>query len=316
MFNPYMTTYGTLLSIAPLKAALIRYINIVNLDELEFEYPSSGDVKYIFITGYSDEEKELPVWEHPLVLKTIKGISVVISDVRKFVTKTNELPARLEDVVKDKNSLDFIITRTMITADFVEGSLGKFRGIYNPSTTAMGIWISGMIGAITPLDPLEAFNVEIIASVYANSLYYEQKDIKDNIDTIIARVITAKHSYKFNKKEIRALADSYTITDKGLLETLLYNISNVLPEEKHQFITIDNVIGIMGNIWYGPGSSETPIMALENMPTWLALLNAVINNRSYAKSRIGTLLGKHSRVIDSKVLSKFFTNYTAEVVVK
>lgn len=312
---PYETTYGSLLNISAAEAALTKYINTANLEELEFEYPSSDDTRVIFITGYSDEERDLPVWEHPMVLKTLKGNIVVATDIRKYVKlgKEEDIPARLSDIVKDTNSAEFVIIRALITRDYAIGVQGKHREVIRSATIAMGAWIVGMVGTSVSLDPVEMYNVEIMAAMYANTLLYDQKDVASNLPTIIARVMNSKQVYKINKKNIKETCDLYKVNDENKLGELIANIHQVIAEEKRQFITTDTLIGVMGNVWYGPGGSETPIMALEDMGTWLTLLYSVITNRSYAKSRIGTLLNRYSRVIDAKSVEKHFSNYLKEV---
>jgi len=316
MFNPYATKYGKLLNTRKLEEALSAYLTTNDLDLLEYEYPMTGDVRCAYITGYTQEEQELPVWEHPLVVKTLKGVSVVVSDIRKYVTKLEEQPAKLGDVTRDANGLNFIILRTLLTRDFLDNKIGEHRAIFKPATTAMGAWLSGMINTIIMLDPIEAFRVEIISSVYANTLFYKEDDIADNLDVIIARVIGSKHVYNISKKEIKDVANAYSPTNGKGMDALINNISMAIDDGKSQFITVDSLIGVMGNVWYGPGGSETPIIAIENMPTWLSLLYSVISNRSYQKSRIGNLLNKHKRAIDSKLVDKHFTNYINDIIVK
>jgi len=315
MFDPYKSTYGSLLNIKKIEDALIRYINVVNLNELEFEYPSTGDNRCIYITGYSDEEKELPTWEHPMVLKTMKGHTVIVNDIRRYIKKVTELPATIEEITKDKNSIDFIVIRSLLTKDFVTGDISQHRAMFMPSTTAMGLWLSGMFNTIVALPPEEAFGVEITSSVYANTLYYNKKEVSDNIDTIIARVVSAKHVFKLSASKVKERASQYMVTDHGMSE-LIDNVRTAVNEDKQQFILVDSLIGAMGNVWYGPGGSETPIMSLENIPTWLALLYSAVNNRSYAKSRLGTLLNKYNRVIDSKLIIKHFDNYLKDIRVE
>ena len=312
MFEPYKTTYGSLINISKLTAALAKYINTVDLNELEYEYPSNTTSRVVYITGYNHDEKELPAWDHPLVMKTLKGETVIVVDVRLYVKSEDEISARLEDIARNKNGLGFVITRGLLTKEFLDGKIGDHREIFKPATTAMGVWLSGMIGTIVGLDPVEMFKVEIITSIYSNTLFYNHEDVQKNMDVIVARVTTAKHAYKFNKKEIQEIASNYRLS-KDKLEELITNIAAVLPDSKKDFITIDTVITAMGNIWYGPGDSETPIMALEDMPTWLSILHAVITNRSYSKSRIGTLLSKYNRVIDAKLIAKHIDRLVEDI---
>jgi len=315
MFNPHNTTYGSMLNVRSISESLKAYLTTTNTNNLEYEYPTN-DIRCVFITGYNEEESELPAWEHPLVVKSLNGTTFVASDVRKYVTSVTEQPARLDDVSRDANGLNFIILRSLLVKDFLEGNVNKHRAIYKPVATAMGTWLSGMINTIVLLDPVEMFNVEIVSSMYANTLFYNKEDIDTNLDVISARVINSKHTYNINKKEIKAISENYNLEDAGSMANLFFNIGLVLPQNKAQFITVDSLVGSLGNVWYGPGGSEVPIMCLENMPTWLAVLYSVITNRSYSKSRIGTLLNKHKRVIDSTVVDKHFKEYLKNIKVE
>jgi len=314
MFNPYKTTYGSLVNTFKLEQALAKYVNLVDIAELEFEYPADRDTRLVFITGYNDEEKELPAWDHPFIMKTLKGTVLIVSDVRQYVTATTELSATLEDIVRDKNSLDFIIARMLITKEFIDEKLGDHRALIKPTATALGVWLSNMITAIVPLDPVEQFKVEIVSNIYANTLFYPADKISSNMGVIVARVVSSKHAYKFSKKEIAAIADSYVLLEAAdsKLGELIENISRVLPDSKNTFISIDSLIGVLNTSWYGPGKTETPIIALEDMPTWISLVYSVTTNKSYQKTRIGSVLNKFNRVIDAKLISKHVENLITE----
>ena len=316
MFEPYRTTYGSLITIDKTKQELTKYLTTADINALEYEYPTNGDVRSVYITGYDEAERDLPSFEHPMLITLLSGVRVVVSDMRRYLTHTDVQEARLVDITKDKNSVDFNIIRALLITDFINGNIGQHRSVFAPSTTAMGVWLSGMIGTTVLLDPLESFAVEICASYYANTLYYPVGAAEENKDAIAARVLNSKHAYTISRKAVKEITDQYNFDHTSKLNELVDNLGIVLPEEKAQFVTVDSIIAAMGNVWFGPGGSETPIMALENMPTWLALVYSSITNRSYKKSRIGTLLNKHARTIDSKKVAQHFDNYLEEIKVK
>jgi len=310
MFEPYKTTYGSLVNISKLTSALSKYVNTVNLNEIEYEYPVPGDTRCVYVTGYNDEEKELPAWEHPLVMDTLKGHKVVVTDLRKYVNKTTELEARLSDITKNPAAVEFMIVRALLTVDFINNDWTQHRSIVKPTATAMGVWLSGMAGTISLLTPEEMFNIEIITAMYANLLYYPKgENNRDNIDTVIARVVSSKRAFKLSNKLVKERCNKYIFDGGTKLEELVLNIANSVSSDKAKFYTIDSIIGVMGKVWFGPGQSETPIIALENMPTWIALVYAATTSRNYQKARIGMLLSKNSRTIDAKAIEKHISMY-------
>lgn len=313
MFDPYKTTYGKLVNINTTVDHLKRYINTVNLDELEYEYPSTGKARVIYITGYNPEEKELPVFDHPIYIKTLKGVDVLVTDLRRYVNTGDQLAGKLSDITRDSNSVGFCVTRALLTMEFRLGNVGAHRIIYKPAASAMGVWISGMVSTIVGLDPGEAFDVETVVTIYANTLFYPEDELVRAKENIAGRVLSSKHVYALDRKRVAALLAGYDYEVTNGMEGLLKNITKVLPESKSRYITVDSLIGAMGNVWYGPGGTETPIIALEDMPTWITILFSVITNRSYSKSRIGMLLNKHKRVIDSKAIDKHISNFITDI---
>jgi len=315
MYDAYGTTYGKLINLSKLKPALERYINTTDLNDLQYEYHGLGNGRVAFITGYNDEEKELVAFEHPMIVKTLKHETVVVVDLRKYVNPGNEPAARLSDIVRDKNSVEFCATRAFLALSLINGDIGSHRSIYKPLTTAMGVWVSGMVSTIIGLDPVESFSVEVVATLYANTLIYQQDEINSQWDTIVARALSSKHVFKLDRRLVHEIASGYIDASTPTLETLIKNIAAVLPESKAGFINVDSLISVMGNVFYGPGGSETPVMALEDIATWTALVYSVITNRSYQKSRIGMLLNKNKRVIDSNIIEKHISNFLKEQVI-
>jgi len=309
MFEPYSTMYGSLINLKKLRDGLTRYLSITDLNELGYEYPVPSDIGLVFITGRNEEESELPAWEHPIVINTLSGKSVVAVDVRKYIRKYDESHFKLSDMFKDRAALDFIVLRAVLVIDFISGDQANHRAVFKPCSTAMGVWLSNMVSTIVPLSPVEMFNTEIITTAYANTLLYPVSEISDNMDIITARVLSSKHSYKLSNKLVRERLESFYVEDNGRLDTLITNIYTGLDDSKRQYVTIDSLVGVMGNVWYGPGGSEVPVMALENMASWMSLVYAATAARSYDRTRIGMLLNKQKRVIDSAIVDKHFSNY-------
>jgi len=311
MYNPYKTTYGRILNASKLSEELVRYLTTADIDNLGYEYDNRMDVKVAFITGYNEEERELPVIGHPIIV-VARGITVIVSDLRQFVKKSDEQPLDIADIVKDTNSSDFIVIRTLLTRDFVAKGASDFGLISKPMSTAFGIWITSLVDTMVGLDPVESLKVETVSSLYANSLFFRDiPDVKDNLDTIINRTSTGKQVYKLDKKIITStlLEVSEMITEYKGMELLIALITEVLPDEKSRFVNVNGFSTLTANVWYGPGGGETSIIALENMSTWMAMVYSGLTNRSYSKTRIGMLLKKYNRVIDSRVMEKFFIGY-------
>ncbi len=310
--NPYDTSFGKLINTKNITNELMKYLTGVDSRDLNYEFTRSGDNHIIFITGYNDEEQELPIWEHPLVFTDSKNREIVAVDIRKYVKKLDEQPLNIYDVVKDKSSLDFLVLRSLLTLDFINGDIGLHRAVYKHGSVALGVWMSTIVNALIALNPLEKAYVEIAVTYYASLLFVREESIKDMLSGVEARVSKGRYSVPIPPKAIGNLINKLN-PGIGGISGMIHNINQVLPEDKQQFITEDAIVNMLGNSWYGPGSVETIIMSLEHMPTWLALLCVNSENKSYKRTKIATVLEKGMKVIKPKEIIKHFELYLKEI---
>lgn len=306
--NPYDTSFGSLINTTKISESLTRYLALVDIKLLSYEYSVEGDSKLIFITGYNDEEKELPIWEHPLVFQDIKQNKIVAVDLRKYVKTDNTQPMNLSDIVRDKGSMDFCVLRALLTLDSINDELGEHRPIYKNIASAMSGFVSTIYSSIVGLDIVEKAHTEVAVGYYCNLAMVDDKDLKEMLDPIKARVLKTPYSLKMNEKTLKATIDNipHEVTS---MESMLEMIRSVLPIEKKPFITESALINAIGNAFYGPGGSETLIMSLEHIPTWMALVYTGLENKSYKRSKLGSILLKDNKRIKSKEVAKHIENY-------
>ena len=88
--NPYDTSFGSLINTAKISEELTRYLVSADIDSLSYEYSVEGDNKLIFITGYNDEEKLLPLLS--LKFAIVENVSKLFTDVLPIVNWSIILP--------------------------------------------------------------------------------------------------------------------------------------------------------------------------------------------------------------------------------
>lgn len=106
ILDPYETSYGKLINKSRLVKEIRDYV-LKSGEKLNYEYESGSDATLAFITGYSKEEQELSLFEHPLLFKDIKDKDVIAVDMRKFLRESKEKPLKLSELVKDGAGFDF-----------------------------------------------------------------------------------------------------------------------------------------------------------------------------------------------------------------
>lgn len=306
--NPYKTTYGELLNTDKLKSRILSYLPHVDVSKLQYEYVNESNVKVIFITGCNDYERELPVWDHPYVFKTIYNEDMIAVDLRKYVKSTDDYPDTISEIAKDLSVISHIVLRAMLTADAVGDVFGIHRSLFRDASLAFSVWMTGVVNNIIPLGPEEKLHAEIILAYYYNLTLHSTDALAELDESIKSRVTTSKFSIGASTKVSRKVLEGVTPKTPDMHAMLDY-IKLVLPESKQRFITTESIALGTSNMWYGSGGAETVLMAIEHPPTWIALIYAAVSLKSYKRNRLSTILTMNKKLINAKEIEKLLTNY-------
>lgn len=306
IIDPYKTTFGALISTNKVREQLVKYLSVNN--SLSYEYTSNSDAKLAFITGYNHDEKEMPILDHPIVITDLYGVVNVVIDVRKYIKAPDEKVENLEDIVKDKNSLEFLALNGMLIRDFASNDVSTHRGIYKNVASGLASIVTTAVNSVVMLDPVEKASVEIAVTYYANCMTVPDDDLKDMLGSIKARTSKSAYSLKMTNKLVDKTIDALPTEIKDI-EDMVTCIQRVLPEGKRELINTDVIVGMLANSWYGPGNGETVIIAMENIPTLMTLLYVNINNKSYKRTQVASVIDKNKRMIGVTVIEKHLSNY-------
>lgn len=305
--SPYDTTYGHMINISKVIKELQQYLIITNAKNLNYEFAQTNKTHLVFITGFSKEEQALPVFEHPVVYKNLHDELTVCIDVRQYVIKSDEQPINIIENLRDKNAGLFVVTRGLITYDFALDNLGKFRNLNKSITASFGLLISNLINIMVNLDPLERTNVELVAGHYINAMMSNV----DNKEAIAARLANTRFTLLTPQRNVLILLDSINL-EVSTFEQLVENIKSVLPDGKKQLITTTVIVNAVSSYWYGPGRSETMVIGLEHVPTWITLLLSCVTDVSFKHSKLATILAKYNKNIEASEIPKWFKLYIQE----
>jgi len=313
--DPYKTNFGSLINIQKTKDILYKYLILNNAQELSYEFNTNESCIPVFITGYNTEEQELPVFDHPVIIPGKRDTVYIVTDVRKYLKKLTEQPLNIMNttIVRDMNSLQFVTTLTVILTEYYNGNSGVFRTHYKEISLGMSAWLGNGISALVGLDPVEKSHVEIVIAHYCNMLLTNNKNISEIQPTVDARVSKMKFSLPIANKALHGLLGTLNYTDVTI-EDCIGNIQAVLSEEKRRYVDLNSLVNVISNSWFGPGSSETVLISIDNAPTWITLFYLNLENKSYKRSRLATLLMNNKRRLNSDEVVKFFNNYIQDKI--
>lgn len=298
IINPYDTTYGSLINIGKVKKSVSEYIITTRLRNLNYEFTEEDGVRLVFLTGCTPEEKEIPTFDHPIITEDRKG-KIVTTDLRKYMRSIDEQPLYLFEASKDVAALTFLISRAMFTAGFLTGNYGIYRKFFKSAITSYADLISHAIDVIVKLNPLELYKVKLTAGWFAYTLFVDD-DVEDYGGMIEAMLGNCKLGIGSNKnviKEVVSIMNDMRYTPT--IGDLVTRIKAILPEDKQVVISVDILVNVISNLWYGHGGSETMIISIEHMPTWLALSSTALGDNTYKRTRLSAILSKFSKDIGS-----------------
>ena len=307
--DPYSSSIGELINTSSLTKKLEEYM--IEDKYLSYEYASVGETNLVFITGKNHEETSLPTWEHPLLFKNTNDEYVIATDLRKYLKPIKDDIINTSDVVKDEAGYLFQIVRVLLMDEMVNDNFGALRIIQKNIVSSFSIFVSAVMSNNIMLDPAERVNVEIALQhhMYLRMLNGDP-DISD-ISTIAAKIANTKLSLPVNKKSILNMIDTF-VHEPSDIDALVENIKLAIGNVKANYVTTDVLINVLSNVWFGPGGSETPIMSLENAPTWVAMLFVSIDSKVYKKSRVAMVLDKFRTKLKLKTVDDTINKYIEE----
>ena len=310
IIDPYNTSFGSLINIKPVEDKIAKFL-ITNGTNLNYEYAASEDANLVFITGKNDEEQELPLWEHPVVFNDHKGNITVAVDLRKFVKVTNEDFLSLSEVIRDNSGFQFTVLRTLITYEFVSGNLGRFRTVERTIQSSFAYWIADSLSAGIMLTPEEKVKTEVVIMHYINLMMVNGKIGNEEVNTAIIKIANSKLSLPLNIKVIKSIVATLN-NSVSSIDDLVANIKIVLGESKAMMLDTNVLVNILATSWFGPGGSETVIIATEDMATWIAMLFVSAESNTYKRTRLATIVNKYKTKVKLKEFVKYMELYVKE----
>lgn len=306
ILSPYDTTYGKMLNNTKLESVLLKYVTANLHSNLNYEYKNNKN-KLVIITGYCEEERQLPVFEHPIVLNGIKD-SIVCVDIRKYVRQHNEQTLNIKNIIKDTSTLNFIMLRTLLTLDFVDGNFHTISIIDKNIAIAYSMILSNIFTHIANLNSVEKINIEIVLCYFIYSSFIEEKNIDEMYDAIIAKISNTKLSIPINIKIVSNALDNKPKYYKNFVE-LIETLKMLVTDDKKDLLNLTVLNNNLSTMWYGPGGAEAMIMSTEHIPTLTSLIYSGSTDATYKRSRLSNVLDKLSNKIKPAEIERAVATY-------
>jgi len=309
MFNidPYKTTYGKNINTSKLVTELTKYYIENGSVNLGYEFATNGDCDYLLVSGKNDDEKELPLWDHPIVVTMHNNNKFIAVDLRRYLNITGDV-SELTDSVKDINGFIFTMLRAMLMMDVVNEDYSALKDIEKNLASAFAMWISDTINSAIGLNPIEKLNVELAAGYYFYIMMLNRDPESEDLRMIAYKLSKTKLSLPSSLKSIESVVANLD-GNIDSIDGLIGNIRIVLGEPKNKLIDLNMLVNIIANSWFGPNGSESVLMSLEHYPTFVAMVYVNLNSKIYKRSRIAMSLDKNNNKIKGKDIAASVDKY-------
>lgn len=300
--DSYSTTIGSSFDtrriINPIKEAVIT-------DDLDTQRESTQGLKAfggfhpLFITGTYPSENKVPNFPHPISIKGIRGKNFICSDLR-LVLRENK-GGLFTDRIKNLQEYSFIMNRHKLTTFWVGGRSSEFRTSLRFGAFAFSAWLSGAIGHLKGLDAFQRIQTQIVLLCYYADLTADPEDFKDPlyrtgqipwIDAMMKNAVRDIETtiYAIGKEPMLNLDECVDRIKKVLDSPLLTNLNGGV------------LAASIKSHWFGQGVEPQKIIgvAVEDPPTWCALVLAALEYSGYKNSMIAQTVNQLGKRGDSE----------------
>lgn len=306
--DSYQTTIGSAFVTSPIEHAINKSIVSESNYLRELQVISNGDYKPFFVTGLLNSEAEIPLFTHPITIKSHRGELFLCTDLRLYVNKSNDSysTGELKPSVKNITEFNFAKSRGILNLIWLNEGPNIIKNNLSFAGVVFSAWLSEVIAKTNALDFKDQTIISIIASFYYQTLFTNQQEIdedfkqKMSVHTIKATRAPAELVFQvFDKIEKMENINDFCKAVATIPENIRLKDFNIVM-----------LLSLIRNSWYGTNAKEIISVALEHPPTWNAIIYAALSERTFKSSSIYKLAERFGK---RGVSDEFISNYTMMV---
>ena len=299
----YQTSAGMLINnTRALENSLKEYLIKVDYKANQLNLDSEDNFVPSFITGLDDNEKDIPLFTHPITVSNVKGKNYVFTDLRMFVDKTGKV----------KNLTEYNFAKSRAILDFIwQTGVTKPLKVNLPfATVVFSNWIAEAVSNVYSLDFNDKLTLTIMASYYYQSLFE-----KDSIFTDETKQAMAVHTIKATKAQTKRVYEIFDLMRPVTnIKDFCLQVPDVLQNVRITNFNFEALLNCIRNSWYGNNSKEIISVALENPPTWLAIVYTAIVDNTYKQSSISKLVARLNRGDAAGAFKSAYIKFISEYI--
>lgn len=246
--------------------------------------PFEGDTTLnpVILYGQTSSEKEIPIFNHPLVNEQNRWIAL---DLRQVATFDKEHSAVR---IRNDGEYQMLVRRYVLSGMWAVGKQPAVYGLKFPHLV-YGEFIASTLAKKFGLHMGDQIRLKALACLFYTSLFTEAALTDEDLGKLRVRmkeelIPEDLLDEVFLQKELMTTLDGFgeacfNVTNNVRLKNLDYNV----------------LVSIFSMTWFGLNAKETILLALEHPPTWVALVFACLTNRSFKNSALAKTVEQKDR---------------------
>lgn len=242
----------------------------------------------------------VPQFEHPLWIEDSDKQHFISFDARPF-GKNDRMSGQF--VVRDGIQYDTAMLRAKLNYVWLTETPNILRDISQLPAAVFAAWMAESITRRFVLDPEEQLRLAILAGYHYQCLF---TDVEKFDERELGRVVKAVSS------SVSASAEQVydLLSDLPVLQSIsdfCAHAEKITGSVRLKELNPPLLITLLGGSWFGHNHKEMIAVALEHPPTWLAILAACYQSRTFKNSQV-------ARVAEIKDRQQAGQNYLRSVI--
>ena len=316
MLNIYDGTLGSFQDKDGIETEINKYLAKTK-ENLSYEIKEDR-TSVIIITGKNDDEKEIRLFQHPFIFRTLRGDTAIALDMRPYMKHKLDDLVNVRDKLQDKYNGNLqlqrlVFTKLLLDEDddwlvYVKPQLMEAFSTIIATTTTMMVF-----------DRTISDIVKIISKIHFSSMDDEEKLHK------LTDYITRLNKKDINELTHGSLKDEYgyltlafqrneLILPSRSIGSLVNNIKTSITTGRGDGLTSDLYVQTLGRGFYSLDSKNLAIGLIEHLPTFIAIIINVMLEGINSRSTFRKILDGNKRNVKGKELATQLLNIYEEQI--
>lgn len=272
IYSAYDTTFGRRYSTDSTKAAIAK-ATVSN-------YLTKNDEGVNTIEDTTDTPVDIPSFTHPMYLENsqVRGMYI---DARSLVSRN-----RQTGEIKINSIADYNMLRARATLENIwrRESPMLFRSMSFPASV-YAQWLAENIQKQFGLEPENQYKLTIFAAWFYYSQFSDDEAPNDNDYVKVCQLITKATGVPVAKvmeildgqSYVKGIADFCARAEEVTGSVQLRGFSSIV------------IYPLLNQTWFSANSTEVVPVALEHIPTFLAMCQSAVTEHAYSRSRLSKM---------------------------